>query len=104
MSRHSKKSPNRCQVLKTEGWTLGSLADSGNSTADLSEALKSIFQSTLRKEKNCYTWFMTRQGFSGHPDLIPIKDWGPLLGRSTAWDSADMERQMMCTRTCHTGV
>lgn len=87
--------------MKAEGWTLGSLADSGNFTADLSEALKSIFQSTLRKEKNYYTWFMTRQGFYGHPDLILIKDWGPLLGRSTVWDSADVERWMTpVTQVC----
>lgn len=52
-----------------EGWTLGSLADSGSFTADLSEALESIFQSPLRKEKNQYTQFMTGQGFSGHPDF-----------------------------------
>lgn len=36
---------------------------------DPSMVLKSIFQSTLKEEKTHYTWFMTEQGFSGHPDF-----------------------------------
>lgn len=36
---------------------------------DVSEVLKSIFQSTRREEKTHCTWLMTEQGFFGHPDF-----------------------------------
>lgn len=87
-----------------EGWTLGSLPNSRSFTADLSEALKSIFQSTLREEKNHYTGFMTGQGFSGHPDFwFPLRTGVPVRQKHSL-DSVDMERQILCTRTCQRGV